>query len=160
MVTDGPERGELAPLPPSVLEERLRVEEERLCRDAQALERQIKRLAEHKAAAKAARERAEAQQAAEVDTRRWQQELRAEVERAVARLQQQRASQLEQCAAFEAQLAHNIAQMQTMQLNVRRRAAALDTAFDASVQRLNTLYAEAVARRRSELQPSSAGAAQ
>ena len=45
---------ELAPLPPSVLEERLRAEEEQLYREAQALERQVKRLHVNKAAARAA----------------------------------------------------------------------------------------------------------
>ena len=101
--------------PKTVLEERLRTEEAHLCREAQALERQVQRLALHKAAAKAARERAEAQKAAETELLAWQEALRAEIERAIDRLNVQREAQLQECAAFEQKLHENINAMMAMQ---------------------------------------------
>ena len=133
--------------PKSVLEERLRAEEAHLLREAQALERQVQQLRSNKASVIAARERADAQRAAESELHAWQQALRAEVERAIERLNIQRQQQLNECNAFEQKLQQNIYAMLAMQQNVRSRAQALDASFDASVQRLNALFLEAVARR-------------
>ena len=57
----------------------------------------------------------------------------------------------------EAQLQANIEAMTAMQVQVRRRAVALDTSFDAAVQRLSVAYADAVATRRGQ-QAGNAGA--
>eukprot|EP00966_Prymnesium_polylepis_P128083 2962215-Prymnesium_polylepis.1 len=133
--------------PKSVIEERLRAEEAHLVREAQSLERQVLQLRATKASAIAARERADAQRAAESELHAWQQTLRAEVERAIERLNVQRQQQLDECNAFEQKLQQNIYSMLAMQQNVRSRAQALDASFDASIQRLNALFLEAVARR-------------
>ena len=45
--------------------------------------------------------------------------------------------------------------MQQMQQHVRRRAAALDSAYDACVSRLSGVYADAVAKRQQELSLAS-----
>jgi colicin import membrane protein len=126
-------------------EAELEAEEWELMRKAEALEREV---AEHKAAKEAAREarrRADERHAAEAALQRWQSELRAETEVAIARLNEQRAAQLTKCAEFEAKLQANIEAMQAMQVQVRRRAAAIDTAFDATVARLSGSYTDAVA---------------
>ena len=135
----------------------LEAEEAALVLKAEALERAV---AEHKAqkqAARDARRRAEERQAAESALHHWQNELRAETEAAIARLNAQRAAQLSRCAEFEAKLQTQIEAMQQMQMQVRRRAAAIDTAFDATVQRLSSSYTDAVAQRAEQL--AAAGAA-
>jgi hypothetical protein len=96
-------------------------------------------------AAREARRRADERHAAEAALQRWQSELRSETEVAIARLNEQRAAQLTKCAEFEAKLQANIEAMQAMQVQVRRRAAAIDTAFDATVARLSGSYTDAVA---------------
>ena len=83
--------------------------------------------------------------------------LRAEVERAIDRLNVQRETQLQECAAFEQKLHENIHAMIAMQQSVRRRAQALEAGFDASVQRLNTVFLEAVAKRRAQGDVGSLG---
>lgn len=137
------------------LEASLEAEEQALLQRAAVLERQVRQHALQKAAAAAARKQAEARERTEAELQRWQGELRGEVDGAVRRLNEQRGVQLERCAQFEETLQANIEAMQAMQHNVRRRAAALDTAFDACVQRLGTAYVDAVALRRQQ-QPSPA----
>ena len=132
------------------IEAALAAEEAELVRKAQALERAVQKHKQQKAAAASAREEAEAQQRQEEEMQRWQASLRSEVESAVQRLNEQRLSQLERCAQFEDALQANISQMQGTLHQVRRRAAALDTAFDACVQRLSTAYVDAVAARRQD----------
>ena len=95
--------------------------------------------------------------AAEEALDNWQAELRRETDVAIARLNEQRQSQLTRCTQFEAQLQANIEAMTAMQVQVRRRAVALDTSFDAAVQRLSVAYADAVATRRGQ-QAGNAGA--
>ena len=89
----------------------------------------------------------------------WQAELRAEVEAAIGRINAERKQQIERCTSFEATLQANIDAMQAMQLQVRRRAAALDTSFDACVHRLSSAYVSAVAQRRQQAQPTCNAAA-
>ena len=125
----------------------LDVEEQALMAKAEALERAVAEHRAQKAAALLARRRAEERQATETALAQWQAELRAETEGAISRLNEQRVAQLAKCADFEAKLQANIEAMQAMQLQVRRRAAAIDTAFDATVQRLSGSYTDAVARR-------------
>ena len=81
---------------------------------------------------------------------RWQAELRRETDLAVARLNEQRTAQLSRCQSFEQQLQANIEAMQQMLQQVRRRAVALDSSFDACVGRLTHAYADAVAKRRGQ----------
>ena len=104
-----------------------------------------------------ARKQAEEARAAEQALDHWQAELRKETDTAIARLNEQRQQQLARCHAFEAQLQHNIDAMLEMQQQVRRRAVALDTSFDACVSRLSNAYADAVAKRRGEQAAEGAG---
>ena len=67
------------------------------------------------------------------------------------RLNAQRAQQLARCSQFEQTLQSNIDALLAMQQQVRRRSAALDSAFDACVQRLSGAYTDSVARRREQL---------
>jgi chromosome segregation ATPase len=128
----------------------LAAEEAMLVQKAAALEKQVQRHRQQKAALAAAREQAAARQKSEDDMQQWQGELRTEVEGAVARLNEQRVVQLERCAEFEEKLVDNIETMQHTLHQVRRRAAALDTAFDSCVQRLSSAYVDAVALRRQQ----------
>lgn len=128
----------------------LAAEEQALVQRAAALERSVRQHKAAKEAALAAKQLAEQRQAAEGELQRWQAELRAEVDGAIGRLQAQREDQLAKCRRFESTLEANVEQLQAMLLQVRRRASALDTAFDACVQRLSSSYAEAVAARRAQ----------
>ena len=76
----------------------------------------------------------------------------------IARLNEQRAAQLARCHQFEQTLQANIEQMQQMQQQVRRRAVALDTSFDACVGRLSGAFADAVAKRRGQQERAGAAA--
>jgi seryl-tRNA(Sec) selenium transferase len=98
--------------PNTDLEERLRAEEAHLYHEARVLEQQIQRLQMQKAAAKAARDRAEQLRAQEAEHQNWQQALQVEVERATDRLNAQRRSQLAECAAFEQRLSHDMQALQ------------------------------------------------
>lgn len=77
-------------------------------------------------------------------------QLRTEVDKTIQRLNVQRAQQVARCQQFEQNLQANIEAMQQMQQQVRRRAVALGTAFDACVSRLSTAHVEAVAVRRQQ----------
>ena len=123
---------------------------------AAALERQVQQHKAQKEAVLQARHKAEEQRKAEEACDHWQTELRQETDTAIARLNEQRQAQLARCQQFEAQLQANIEAMQHMQQQVRRRAVALDTSFDACVSRLSNAYADAVAKRRGQ---QAAGAA-
>jgi hypothetical protein len=81
------------------------------------------------------------------DSAEWETALRAQVGHATARLDAHRQQQLAQCAQFEATLVQNIATLQNMQLEVRRRAAALNAEHHASVERLNVAVEHAVELR-------------
>ena len=132
------------------VEAALAAEESTLVQRAQTLERQVKQHKAAKAAAKAAREQEEARRSAEEELLQWQGALRTEVETAVNRINEQRVAQLERCANFEETLQGNIKTLQDTLHQVRHRAAALDTAFDACVQRLSSAYVDAVALRRQQ----------
>ena len=132
----------------SAIEERLAAEERALCERAAALEQQVVALREQKQAAQASRR---SRELAEAEVDQWESSLREEVERAAARLNEQRRGQLDRCTALDADIGQKIGALQEMQLNVRTRASALDTAYDACVQRLHASCAEAVALRRAEL---------
>ena len=132
----------------TALEERLAAEEEHICERMRTLEHQVQTLHEHKAAAAEARRLAEAAAAGEAELAQWEASLLAEVERATSRLNDQRQVQLERCTAFDVALGHKVASLQQMQLDVRRRAAALDTAYDACMQRIQASCTESVALRR------------
>ena len=123
---------------------------------AAALERQVQEHKEQKEAIALARLQAEEQKKAEMALDNWQSELRKETDTAIERLNVQRQAQLARCQQFEAQLQANIDAMIQMQQQVRRRAVALDTSFDACVSRLSNAYADAVAKRRGQ---QAAGAA-
>lgn len=131
-------------------EQTLEQQERVLVERAAALERQVAQHKADKEKIRLARKHAEQQQASERALDQWQHELRKETDTAIARLNDQRTSQLARCTAFEQQLQTNIDAMLEMQAQVRRRAVALDTSFDACVSRLTNAYADAVAKRRGE----------
>ena len=60
------------------------------------------------------------------------------------------ATQREAAAAFEADLERNIAALQQMQRDVRRRAESLDSACNVCVERLSGVAEHAVALRRAQ----------
>ena len=122
---------------------------------AAALERQVMQHKSKKAAILEQKKQAEEAKAAEEALDNWT-SCAARLT-AIARLNEQRQSQLTRCTQFEAQLQANIEAMTAMQVQVRRRAVALDTSFDAAVQRLSVAYADAVATRRGQ-QAGNAGA--
>ena len=154
----------------------LEAEERGLLQRAASLEKQVKEHRERKEAAKKARLRAEEQRAAEAELDQWADEvsgvkstamplsplyilvdalgsrsqLRSEVDKTIQRLNVQRTHQVARCQQFEQDLQTNIEAMQQMQQQVRRRAVALGTAFDACVSRLATAHVEAVAVRRQQ----------
>ena len=154
----------------------LEAEERGLLQRAASLEKQVKEHRERKEAAKKARLRAEEQRAAEAELDQWADEvsgvkstamplsplyilvdalgsrsqLRSEVDKTIQRLNVQRTHQVARCQQFEQDLQTNIEAMQQMQQQVRRRAVALGTAFDACVSRLSTAHVEAVAVRRQQ----------
>ena len=129
-------------------EEALAAEERALLARAAALEKQVKQHREAKEAARAVRQKAEEQQKAEAEFEQWAVELRKEVDNTVTRLNAQRTQQVSRCRQFDETLQQNIDAMLSMQQQVRRRATALDAAFDACVGRLSGAYTDAVARRR------------
>ena len=131
-------------------EEAMDQQERVLLQRAAALEQQVAKHKQQKEAIRQARKLAEEQRAAELALDRWQAELRRETDTAIARLNEQRTVQMTRCNQFEQQLQANIEAMQQMQQQVRRRALALDTSFDACVSRLSGAYADAVAKRRGE----------
>jgi len=140
-------------------EDMLAAEEAALLSRAEALELMVRQHRAHRESARAARQRAEEQQAEEAQMQQWQAELRCEVEAAIGRINAERKQQIERCTTFEATLQANIDAMQAMQLQVRRRAAALDTSFDACIHRLSSAYVSAVAQRRQQAQPACDAAA-
>ena len=138
-------------------EEALMAEERALLARAAALERQVQRHKEAKEAARVARVKAEEREKAEREFEQWASELRSEVDNTVTRLNAQRTQQIARCRQFDDQLQQNIDQMLAMQQQVRRRATALDAAFDACVGRLSGAYSDAVARRRRQQAAESEG---
>ena len=74
----------------SALEERIAAEEETICEKVRALERQVRTLHERKAAAQKARAFAESHEHADLELKRWQLSLFAEVESATCKLNEQR----------------------------------------------------------------------
>ena len=154
----GPAASSAAALQAALAAEASLDEQERaLMQRAAALERQVMQHKSKKAAILEQKKQAEEAKAAEEALDNWQAELRRETDVAIARLNEQRQSQLTRCTQFEAQLQANIEAMTAMQVQVRRRAVALDTSFDAAVQRLSVAYADAVATRRGQ-QAGNAGA--
>ena len=146
----------LPEVPNEDVEALLDAEEQALMLRAQALERELAEHKAHKAAALEAKRIAEEKNAAAAEFERWQAELRSETERAISQLNRQRTQQLERCAQFDAKLQANIAAMESMRAQVRRRADAIGTAFDACSQRLSASYRDAVARRAATLSDSAA----
>ena len=118
---------------------------------AKELEEQVDVLAACNAtSATAAMRRAELRTGAEAALQCWQAELQAQVSLAARRLEAHVASQREAAAAFEANLERNIAALQQMQRDVRRRVDSLDSACGVCVERLSGVAEHAVALRRAE----------
>lgn len=131
-------------------EQQIVAEEASLMQRAKDLERQVLEHKQRKEAALLARQQAEEQRQAEEEMEQWAQQLRAEVEKTIERLNVQRTQQIARCQQFDNTLQANIEAMQQMQQQVRRRQAALDAAFDAATAKLTTAHIDAVAVRRQQ----------
>ena len=129
-------------------EQALQAEESMLLQRAADLEKQVREHKLRKEAAALAKQQAEEQRKAEEELEKWAQELKAEVDKTIERLNAQRATQIARCQQFDATLQANIEAMQQMQMQVRRRQAALDAAFDAAAAKVANAHHDAVLTRR------------
>lgn len=86
----------------------LEAEERALLEQAAELESAVKMLKVKKEERRATQQREEAQKRAEAENNVWKEELRAEVESAISRLNAQRAEQLVRCNDFDAKLRSNV----------------------------------------------------
>uniref|UniRef100_A0A7S0JIT9 Uncharacterized protein n=1 Tax=Calcidiscus leptoporus TaxID=127549 RepID=A0A7S0JIT9_9EUKA len=122
---------------------------------ASDLEAQARELFNQRAAAKAARAAAASRRECEEELMRWTSELELQVRRATGQLEMQKREQVELCAQFDQSISANMRKLEQMQLDVRRRAAALDVAYNTCIHRIHQVCAEAVQTRRSTLRSAA-----